>query len=72
MHFIAGSLGLIAGVITWFTASHWLASSILWAENRYPGLIGSKRLRIYEIIICALLVLGCFAIAVWIMRLIVK
>ena len=72
MHFIAASLGFIAGVITWFTASHWLASSILWAENRYPWLAGSKRLRAYEILICGLLVLGCFAVAVWIMRLIVK
>lgn len=54
----------------WFTVSHWVASSILWAENRYPMLVGSKRLRIYEVVICGLLVLVCLAIAVWIMRLV--
>lgn len=71
LHFIAASLGLIAGLIMWFTGSHWLASSILWAENRYPALVGSKRLRIYEVLICGVLVLGCFAFAAWITWLIV-
>ena len=56
----------------WFTASHWLASSILWAENRFPRLIGSKRLRVYEVMICGLLVVACFAIAVWVMLLIAE
>jgi hypothetical protein len=72
LNLIAAGLGLIAGLIVWCTGSHWLASSILWAESHYPRLVGSKRLRVYEIAICGLLVVGCFAIAVWVMRLIVK
>jgi hypothetical protein len=72
LHFIAAGLGLFAGLTLWFTASHWLASSIFWAENRFPKLAGSKRLRVYEAVICGLLVLGCFAVAFWIMQLIVK
>jgi hypothetical protein len=72
LHFIGASLGLFAGLIMWFTASHWLASSVLWAENRFPRLIGSKRLRVYEIVICGLLVLACFAIAVSITLLIAE
>jgi hypothetical protein len=72
LHFIGASLGLFAGLIIWFTGSHWLASSILWAEDRYPRLIGSRRLRVYEIVLCGLLVLGCFALAFWIMLLIAE
>jgi hypothetical protein len=72
LHFIGASLGLFAGLVMWFTASHWLASSIIWAEDRLPRLIGSKRLRVYEIVICGLLVLACFAIAVWVMLLIAE
>jgi hypothetical protein len=72
LHFIGAGLGLFAGLIMWFTGSHWLASSILWAEDRYPKLIGSKGLRVYEVIICGLLVLGCFAIAAWVMLLVAK
>jgi hypothetical protein len=72
LQIVAASLGLILGMITWFTASHWLASSILWFESRYPKLAGSKRLRAYEIVICGLLVLTCFAVAALIMRLMLK
>jgi hypothetical protein len=65
-------VGLILGLITWFTASHLLASSILWVENRYPKLAGSLSLRAYEMVMCGLLVLSCFAVAVWIMRVLAK
>ena len=68
MHFIAASLGLILGMTVWFVASHLLASSIIWVENRYPKMEGSKSMRAYETVICGLLVLGCFAIAIWVLR----
>jgi hypothetical protein len=70
LHFIAAGVGLFAGLTLWFAASHWLASSIFWAEARFPKLVGSKSLRVYEAIICGLLVLGCFAVAFWIMEMI--
>ena len=57
---------MILGMTTWFAASHWLASSIIWVEGRYPNLIGSKGLRVYESVVCGLLVLACFAVAVFI------
>jgi hypothetical protein len=72
LYFIGAGLGLIAGMIAWFSASHWLATSILWFEARYPRLVGSKSLRIYEVVFCGLLVLGCFAIAFWIMLLVTR
>lgn len=72
MQFITASVGLILGLMAWFFASHLLATSIIWVENRYPKMIGSKSLRAYETVICGLLVLGCFAIAVWVMRALAK
>ena len=72
MHIMTASLGLILGMVVWFSASHLLATSILWVENRYPKMAGSLSLRAYEAVMCGLLVLGCFAIAVWIMWLLAK
>jgi len=72
LHFIAAGLGLFVGLSLWFTASHWLAASIFWAEARFPRLVGSKSLRVYEAIICGLLVLGCFAVAFWVMQAIAR
>lgn len=69
MYILAGIAGLIAGTIVWFIASHWIASSITWVEDRRPVLVGSKRLRFGEAIACLALFLACFALAFWIMRL---
>ncbi|HKP86059.1 MAG TPA: hypothetical protein VJZ26_08185 [Blastocatellia bacterium] len=70
MYFIAGVTGIAAGFSLWFITSPWVASSILWAESRYPHLIGTKSFRAGEIIICGLQVLAAAALALWVARLI--
>lgn len=70
MYLLAAVAGLTAGFIVWLVASHWVAASIAWAEDRRPELIGSRRLRVREAIACGLLFAICLAVAFWIMRLI--
>jgi ABC-type phosphate transport system permease subunit len=69
LYFLAAIPALIIGIIVWFLASHWIAASIEWVENRRPDLVGSKQLRVGEAVICGGLVLATFALAFWIMRL---
>lgn len=68
MYFLAGLLGLTIGVLVWFLASHWIATSIEWVEDRRPELVGSRQLRIGEAVVCGALVLAAFALAFWITR----
>ncbi len=68
MYVLAIIAGLTVGIIVWFLASHWIASSITWVEDRRPELFGSTRLRVGEAVACAALVLACLALAVWIAR----
>ena len=69
MYFLAVIAGLTVGIIVWFFASHWIASSITWVEDRRPEMVGSKQLRIGEAVACGALVLACVALAFWIARL---
>ena len=71
MYFVAGVTGGVAGFVLWIVTSHWVASIIIWAESRYPRLIGSRGLRASEIIVCGLQVLAAFALAFWIARLMI-
>lgn len=68
MYLLAIIAGLTVGVVVWFLASHWIASSIAWVEDRHPELIGSRQLRVGEVVACGALVLASFALALWIMR----
>jgi len=70
MHILGGIAGLTVGFIVWLTASHWIAASMAWAEDRQPYLIGSTRLRIAEAFVCGLLFVGCLGLAFWIARMI--
>ncbi|MEK6324046.1 MAG: hypothetical protein AABN33_20580 [Acidobacteriota bacterium] len=72
MYLLAAIAGLTIGIIVWSLASHWIATSIEWVEDRRPELVGSKRLRIGEAVACGTLVLASFALAFWIMRLLVS
>lgn len=65
MHLLAGIAGLTAGVIAWLLASHWIAASIAWAEDRRPALVGSRQLRAAEAVACGALFLACLALAGW-------
>jgi hypothetical protein len=69
LYFLATIAGLTIAVIFWFLASHWIAISMEWVEDHRPELIGSKRLRVSEAIVCGALVLASFALAFWITRL---
>jgi hypothetical protein len=68
MHFLAGIAGLTIGFIVWFAASHWIATSIAWAEDRRPELAGTRQLRIVEAAMCGVLFLACLGLAFWIAR----
>jgi hypothetical protein len=69
LYFLATIAGLTAGTIVWFAASHWIASFMGWAEVRRPELVGSKRLRVAEAVVCGGLFVACLALAFWIARL---
>lgn len=69
MHILAGIVGLTVGFIVWFTASHWIAASMAWVEDRRPQLVGTKQLRTAEAVVCGTLFVACLALAFWIMRL---
>ena len=69
MYVIAGLVGLAASVIVWYITSGWIAASILWVEHRYPQVIGTRVIKLSEVIACALQVLACLALAIWVARL---
>jgi hypothetical protein len=54
------------GVLVWYFASWWIATSLEWAETHYPELGGSRRLRIAEGIACGALLFACMALSYWI------
>jgi len=66
LYFIAIVSGFVVGLIVWVVASHWIATSIAWAEARQPHLFGTRRLRAGEAIACGLLLVSCLALAYWI------
>lgn len=70
MYLLAAIAGLTAGVIAWLIASHWIAVSIAWAEDRRPEMIGSRQLRAAEALACGALFLACLALAFWLARVI--
>ncbi len=70
MYLLAASAGLAAGLIAWLIASHWIAASIAWVEDRRPELVGSRQLRAAEAVACGALFLACLALAFWLARLI--
>ena len=69
MYVLAVIAGLTAAVTVWFLVSHWIVAWITWVEDRRPELVGSKRLRVGEAVVCGALVLATFALAFWIVRL---
>jgi hypothetical protein len=70
MYVLAAIVGLAIGIIVWLLASHWIASSITWVEDRRPELVGSMRLRVGETVACGALFLGCLMLALWLMKLV--
>jgi hypothetical protein len=62
---LAGLAGFAIGVVAWATASHFVATSLNRAEERYPELTGSKKLRAFEITACTIVFLSCLALASW-------
>jgi hypothetical protein len=69
LYLLTGIAGLTAGFLVWLIASHWVATSITRVEDRHPELVGSRRLRAYEAVVCGALVAGCLALAFLIARL---
>ena len=69
MYVIAGLVGLAIGVSVWYITSRWIVLSIFWIEQRYPQMIGSKTIKVSEVIVCSLQVLASLALAFWIARL---
>jgi hypothetical protein len=69
LYVITGLAGLTAGVTVWYITSRWIASSIFWVEHRYPQMIGTKTIKVSEVIVCSLQVLASMALAFWIARL---
>ncbi|HJQ24686.1 MAG TPA: hypothetical protein VKA60_12280 [Blastocatellia bacterium] len=71
MFIIAAPVGFAVGVIMWYITSRWIASTIFWVEQRYPQLIGTRAIKVSEILVCGLQVFACLALALWIARLMV-
>jgi hypothetical protein len=71
LYVIVGLVGLAICVILWYITSRWIASSIFWVEHRYPQVIGTRILKVSEVIVCTLQVFACLALAFWLARLMV-
>ena len=71
MFIIAAPVGFAVGVIVWYITSRWIASTIFRVEQRYPQLIGTRAIKVSEILVCGLQVLACLALAFWIARLMI-
>jgi len=68
LYVIAGLAGLATCVIVWYITSRWIVSSIFWIERRYPQVIGTKAIKVSEVIACGLQMLASLALAFWIVR----
>jgi hypothetical protein len=68
---IAGLVGFAAGIIIWYVTSRWIAASILWVEQRYPQVIGTRAIRASEAVVCGLQVLASLSLAFLIARLMI-
>lgn len=71
MFIIAAPVGFAAGVIMWYITSRWIASMIFWVEHRYPQAVGTRAIKVSEVVACGLQVLACLALAFWIARLMI-
>jgi cytosine/uracil/thiamine/allantoin permease len=69
VYVIAGLVGFAAGIIVWYITSRWIASTIFWVEHRYPQVVGTRAIKVSEVLACGLQVLACLALAIWIARL---
>jgi hypothetical protein len=54
------------GVVVWYIASSWIATSLEWAETHHPELGGTRKLRFVEGAACGALLFACVALACWI------
>jgi hypothetical protein len=72
VYFLAAIAGLAIGFVVWLLASHWIAVSIAWMEDRRPALVGSRQLRAAEAVVCGAVFLSCLALAFWLAWLIEK
>jgi hypothetical protein len=68
LYFIAGIIGLAAGIIVWYLISIAIGHSISWAETRRPELAGSTRVRVGEIVACSAAFAGSLLFAFWLAR----
>ena len=66
MTIIAALVGFALGVIFWYITARWIALTIFWVEHRYPQVIGTRAIKISEVLVCGLQVLACLALAFWI------
>jgi len=71
LYVIAGLAGLATSLVIWYITSRFIASSIFWVEHRYPQTVGTRMIRVSEVIVCGLQVLACLALAFWVVRLMV-
>jgi hypothetical protein len=65
MYLLTAIAGLAVGLVVWLFMSHWIAASIAWVEDHRPELVGSRRLRAAEALVCGAVFLGCLALAFW-------
>lgn len=71
MYFVAGLVVIAVAFMAWFITAPWVVASVLWAENHYPQLVGTKSIKAGEVIICGFQVAACLALAIWIGRLVI-
>jgi hypothetical protein len=54
------------GVLVWYVASLWIATSLEWVETHHPELGSTRKLRVAEGVACGALFFACVALACWI------
>ena len=66
MYIIAALIGIAIGVIFWAITSPWVVLTIFWVEQRYPQVVGTRAIRVSEVVVCGLQVFTCLGLAFWI------
>jgi hypothetical protein len=57
VYIVASLIGFLAGLITWFAGSYWVAQFIYRGSTRQPNPVSSKALKTYEFILCGIVFL---------------
>ena len=70
MILVCAIIGVVIGVVAWFTLSYFTTNMILWIEKKHPHRAGTRLVRTAEVVLCGTTVLLCLTLGFWLATLI--